>query len=354
MCADKPRAKLLSLTDQERRAIEPGYRTHHVYLSYEEFPQDSQKQKDEIKRLRKEQNLKNLAWRSRSAYAAVLVNGVRDPEMLAMKAGVEKALDRPLVPSAQQPQPQPQPQVMAPQFTPEAYKLGQTTPLPKYTAGCNLTLDPGTGNTVLLVASSKAGKTTLQMYLYKKYFRKTIAVMFAHSTQLKIYRDKGLIVTDHFEPDIVELMRRLNKISKNKFEFTCLFDDQLNVRNDTIQDLFLSLRNSNISSLISLQYVNLLSKSCRGNVNTILGGAMNSDENILVFVKCYLLSWMHKQGLRSEPAMIDYYRRLTADHGFVNIRPAHDEVTFCRLKLVDGELPDIKPIKATKAELVKK
>jgi hypothetical protein len=321
-------------------------------LSYEEFPPDSQKQKDEIKRLRKEQNLKNLAWRSRAAYAAALVHGAtNNPEFAKMKTDMEKAVGAPIQGQQMAPVVTNLPQQLPIAFDasrPEDYALGSKLALPKYTQQCNLTLDPGTGNTVLLVASSKAGKTTLQMYLYKKYFRKTIAVMFAHSTQLKIYRDKGLIVTDHFEPDIVELMRRLNKISKNKFEFTCLFDDQLNVKNDTIQDLFLSLRNSNISSLISLQYVNLLSKACRGNVNTVLGGAMNSDENIIVFIKCYLLSWMHKQGLRSDPAMIDYYRRLTADHGFVNIRPAHDEVTFCRLKLVDGELPDVKADKAKK------
>lgn len=206
--------------------------------------------------------------------------------------------------------------------------------MPSYSSTCTLKLDEGTGNTVLLVASSKAGKTTLQMHLYEKYFTKSIAIMFAHSTQLDIYRQKNLIVTDKFEPDTIEIMRKLNRVAKNKFKFTCMFDDMLQLKNNqVVQDLFLSLRNSNISSLISLQYVNLLSKACRGNVNTVLGGSMNSDENILTFIKCYLQSFMRSKGLRNDADMISYYRELTKNHGFVNIHPNSGSISFCRLKL---------------------
>ncbi len=241
----------VQLTDHERRDLEPGYKFHIVWASREKFP-TKESQDDERLRLRAAQKAKNDQYAKRKLYDKLSVDvkprGV-DTNGPSIINGI----------------------------------IDSKPPLPKYESTCTLKLDEGTGNTVLLVASSKAGKTTLQMDLYAKYFKKSIAIMFAHNVQLKIYKEgaaKKLIVTDQFEPDIVEIMRRLNKYSDNKFAFTCLFDDQLKVRNDVIQDLFLSLRNSNISSLISLQYVNLMSKACRGNVNTVLGGSMNSDENI--------------------------------------------------------------------------
>lgn len=286
----------VQLTDHERRDLEPGYKFHIVWASREKFP-TKESQDGERLRLRAAQKAKNDQYAKRKLYDKLSVD-VKPKEAITT--------------------------------------LDAKPSLPKYESTCTLKLDEGTGNTVLLVASSKAGKTTLQMDLYAKYFKKSIAIMFAHNVQLKIYKEgaaKKLIVTDQFEPDIVEIMRKLNKYSDNKFAFTCLFDDQLKVRNDVIQDLFLSLRNSNISSLISLQYVNLMSKACRGNVNTVLGGSMNSDENILVFVKCYLQTYMHSLGLKSEPAMIAWYRELTLNHGFVNIHPASGSITFCRLRL---------------------
>jgi len=211
-------------------------------------------------------------------------------------------------------------------------RAGLAAPI-HYATTPDLKLDPGTGNTVLLCASSKAGKTELMMALYKKYFTKYISIMFAHNSQIPQYNQKNLIVTDEFEPDIIEIERKLNKISKNKFDFMNMFDDMLKVKTETITDMFLSLRNSNISSMISLQYVNLLSKACRGNVNTIFGGSMNSDENILVFIKCYLSSYMHGLGLKSDGDMIMRYRQLTANHGFINIHPSTNTVSFVRLRL---------------------
>lgn len=289
----------------------PGYTRHFVYLPHSDFPLKSDEQKAEIKRLHAEQKKENADWNIKKA-KAIILQGV----------GADGPNVNPTVPGAS----------LIP--TPVAIPARTEIALPKYAKECTLDLDPKTGNTVLLVASSKAGKTTIQMALYKKYFTKTISVLFAGSPQLSIYKQKNLIVTDAYEPDIVEIMRKLNKYSNNKFEFTCLFDDMISIgRDDTIQALFLSLRNSLISSIISLQYVNLMSKACRGNVNTIIGGSMNSDENILVFIKCYLLSYMRKIGLTREGDMIAYYRRLTENHGFVNISPSNEKISFCRLNL---------------------
>lgn len=203
-----------------------------------------------------------------------------------------------------------------------------------YNDEINLILDPGTGNTILLVASSKAGKTTVMMNIYEKYFVDYVSVLFAHNPQLAEYRAKNLIVSNEYLPKLIDVMRSVARENKNKFDWLCMFDDMLSLKADTnITDLFLSLRNSNISSIISLQYINLMSKACRGNVNNILAGAHNSDENILVLIKCYLMSWMRKMGVNHDSDMVLYYRKLTANHGFLLIHPSTGDVRFIRLKM---------------------
>lgn len=204
----------------------------------------------------------------------------------------------------------------------------------RYAESVDIRLDPNTGNTMLLVASSKAGKTTIMMKIYEKYYEKYISILFAHNPQIAEYNVKNLVKTDEFLPRIIEVMRQVAKVNKNKFNFLCMFDDMLSLKTEgNVTDLFLSLRNSNISSIISLQYLNLMSKACRGNVNNILAGSHNSDENILVLIKCYLFSWMKKMGVTNEADMILYYRRLTADHGFIYIHPSSNTVEFVRMKV---------------------
>ena len=204
--------------------------------------------------------------------------------------------------------------------------------VPVYTSVIKLNLDANTGNTVLLCGSSKSGKTYLQMEIYRQYFIDYVSILFAQNAQLDQYKAKNLIRSDEYLPKIIDIFRQINKASRNKFDFLVMFDDMLSLKTDkNVTDLFLSLRNSKISSVISLQYLNLMSKSCRGNVNTIFAGAHNSDENIVVLIRCYLASWMKSIGITNELDMVRHYRELTRNHGFIQIHPASESVTLVRL-----------------------
>ncbi len=195
-------------------------------------------------------------------------------------------------------------------------------------------LDENTGNTVMLVGSSKSGKTTVQMALYNKYFTEYISILFAQNAQMAQYKAKNLIRSDEYLPKTIEVARMINKVSKNKFDFLFMFDDMVHLKGEkNIADLFLSLRNSNISSIISLQYLNLMNKACRGSVNTVFAGSCNSDENIMVLIKCYLLSYFKKLNIVNEGDMINYYRHITKNHGFIVINPSRGEVSFLRLHI---------------------
>ena len=186
----------------------------------------------------------------------------------------------------------------------------------------------------MLVGSSKSGKTTVQMSLYNKYFVDYVSIIFAQNAQLPQYKAKNLIRSDEYLPKTIEISRMINKVSKNKFDFLFMMDDMIHLKGEkNISDLFLSLRNSNISSIISLQYLNLMNKACRGSVNTIYAGACNSDENILVLIKCYLISYFKRLNIVAESDCINYYRQLTSNHGFICINPSRSEVSFLRLTI---------------------
>lgn len=193
-----------------------------------------------------------------------------------------------------------------------------------------LQFDMETGNTFCLFGASKSGKTTLMMEIYRKMFprycklSKLLTTIFAMNIQLPIYQDKYIIQCPYFTPDVakyVDWQRRLNKLNNNEYKFLNMFDDFIDVRHkDIINNLILTYRNSNISSIICLQYVNLLSKAARSNINNVFLLHMNTDESIEVAVKSYLSGMLRKNGITAENA-VNWYREHTIDHNYIYIHP---------------------------------
>ena len=72
-------------------------------------------------------------------------------------------------------------------------------------------------------------------------------------------------------------------------------------------------RNSGISAIISLQSLKLMNTACRGNINFVLLGRLNSDEAIEQVVRAYLMSYL--KGRIDEK--IRTYKALTEDHHFI-------------------------------------
>jgi hypothetical protein len=129
-------------------------------------------------------------------------------------------------------------------------------------------------------------------------------------------------------------MKRINRKCKNKYKFAVFFDDILQVRySNLMNELILTYRNSNISSLISLQYVKLLSKSCRSSVNNVLFFGINADEDIISTVKCYLKSHFAKMGVKREIDQVNLYRELTKDHQFLYLHPESNTLSLHKLDI---------------------
>ncbi len=72
----------------------------------------------------------------------------------------------------------------------------------KITRGLDLRLDPRTGNSTVLLGSSKKGKSTLLMWIYRKYYKKKawITTLFSINSQISTYKgEKDLLKCNSFD-----------------------------------------------------------------------------------------------------------------------------------------------------------
>ena len=196
--------------------------------------------------------------------------------------------------------------------------------------GISLSLDPNTGNSTVILGSSKAGKSTVLMHLYKKYYEDTISILFSDNPQIKLYKDPKLIKSFHFIPQVIRDFHQINRKTKNKYDFTVLLDDIVNEKEDEmLRRLILSFRNSNISSIVSLQSPTLLNKSNRASVNNILFFRFNTDEMIEQTIKFYLSS--HLPGRMDDK--IRQYKEMTKDHQFIYLNPRDNKISVHKISI---------------------
>ncbi len=206
----------------------------------------------------------------------------------------------------------------------------------------NIKLDPETGNSMVILGSGKRGKSTLMMKIYKQYYqtdKNYISTLFAINSQIPLYKgNKELIISNCFNDQSVKyikLQKFINNKTKNRYTFLNMFDDVINVRHSKIvNELILSYRNSNISSIISLQYGFLLSKMMRANVNNIIIFGSNSNESITDLIDLFLKPYFTKLGFKDYDSQLSLFKYITQDHGFILINPISDSVSFHRLNKI--------------------
>lgn len=255
----------------------------------------------EVKKIRKKFEIANREWRSNNKKNGNRVSS--DPNLLLPKS---KILD-----------------IMKPKST------------------YNIKLDENTGNTIFILGSAKMGKSTLLMDIYRKYYNKKniISTLYSINSHIKLYKtgSKKLIRCCKFDKECIKLIKmkkRLNYKCENKYEFCEIFDDITDVRySELVNQLILTYRNSNISTIMSLQYPNLLAKSARGSINNICFFGFNTDECIEVVIKSFLGSYFTKFGVLGLSEQIAFYRDLTSDHKFIYLHPASGTISLHRLNI---------------------
>lgn len=203
-----------------------------------------------------------------------------------------------------------------------------------------LLLDQNTGNTTFIMGSSKMGKSTALMEIYDTYYsgKEFISILWTANPQIKLYKGhKNLLksgIWNKQSEEVIEAEKKIQTKTKNRYKFCNMFDDVINVRNNTLIDnLLLTYRNSDMSSIISLQYSNLMSKCSRSNCNNILCFGFNTDEAIVVVIKTFLSGYLRTQGINILEDQINWYKEVTKDHSFIYIKPADGIVSFHRFSV---------------------
>lgn len=203
----------------------------------------------------------------------------------------------------------------------------------------HLKLDKSTGSTVLLLGSSKRGKSTLMMRIYEDHFKPdkdAICTLFTDNPHLRLYKgDSRLLCTYGFGPrhaKYIQMEHYLNVKTKNEYRFVNFIDDVVDKKNSPIiSKMLLTYRNANITTVICLQYLFLFSKQNRANVNHTFVFGMNSAEDAESVVKNVLRPYFVAMGLKRLDAMIHFYRIVTQDHGFIYLDNVEGKISFHRL-----------------------
>ena len=171
------------------------------------------------------------------------------------------------------------------------------------------------GCSFALIASTRAGKTTMLKHILEKYFDKHIIVLMSNSIHAPIYREiEDCIKSPVYSPRIIKEGYEINRKTNNHYPFLFILDDVVDKKHDKeLLKLLTIYRNSGLSTIISLQSLKLMNTASRGNINFVLLGRLNSDEAIEQVVRAYLMSYL--PGKVEEK--VRQYKILTENHHFI-------------------------------------
>lgn len=186
------------------------------------------------------------------------------------------------------------------------------------------------GVSLCFLGSTRSGKTTFLKYLLDKYFDKHFKVLMSNSIHAPIYKDiKDIVKSPVYFPKLVREGYDINKETKNNYDFLYILDDVVSAKFDKeLLKLLAIYRNSNLSAIISIQSPILLNSATRGNLNYVLLGRMNSDEQIEKTIRMYLSSYL--PGKMTEK--IRRYRELTEEHHWIVVDNMTGDVYRTKIK----------------------
>ena len=189
------------------------------------------------------------------------------------------------------------------------------------------------GCSILMVGSTRSGKSTALKHILDKYFKKHLGAIFSISAKAHAYKDMNYPLLPKCVPYLPELIHdayKINMETKNHYPFLFVLDDQPLVRGDKeLVKLATVYRNQGISSIVCCQVQGMLNPTCRSNINFVLLFKLNNTEQIENTVKAFLRGYFPK-GYTMEDK-IKWYREQTEDHHFLFI----DNLTgtLCRSKI---------------------
>ena len=191
------------------------------------------------------------------------------------------------------------------------------------------------GCSILMIGSTRSGKSTALKHILDKYFRKHLGAIFTQTARANAYKDMKyplLPLSIPYIPELVHDAYKINMETKNHYPFLFVLDDQPLVRGDKeLLKLATIYRNQGISSISCIQVQGLLSPTVRSNINFILLFKLNATEQIENTLKSFLRGYF-PNGWTMEKK-IAWYRDMCADHHFIFIDTLAGTICRCKLEL---------------------
>lgn len=191
------------------------------------------------------------------------------------------------------------------------------------------------GCSILMIASTRAGKTTLMKHIMKNYFGEHFGVLFSESARSPAYqdfKDKNFPKSPCFIPELIKDCYKINKDTKNHYPVLFILDDCPMVRGDKqMLKLTTIYRNSGISCITCVQSPSLLSPTQRSNFNVVLLGKCNTTSQSEANIKAYLRG-VFPDGLNFDQK-IRLYDAMTADHHWICINNLTGEIFRTKIKI---------------------
>lgn len=191
------------------------------------------------------------------------------------------------------------------------------------------------GASILMIASTRAGKTTLMKHIMKHYYGEHFGVLFSESAKSPAYQDfknKNFPKSSCFIPELIKDAYMINKELKNHYPFLFILDDCPLVRGDKqMLKLTTIYRNSGISCICCVQSPSLLSPTQRSNFNVILLGRCNTTAQSEANIKAYMRG-VFPDGMNYDQK-IRLYDEMTKDHYWICINQYSGEVFRTKIKI---------------------
>lgn len=196
----------------------------------------------------------------------------------------------------------------------------------------DLELPENGGVSIAFIGSTRSGKTTFMKHVVDRFFSKHLKVLMSASIHAPIYKDmKDMVRSPLYIPKLVKDGYLINKDTKNHYDFLYILDDICVAKFDKeLLKLLAIYRNSNLSTIISVQSPVMLNSATRGNINFVFLGYSNSDEMVEKIVKMYLQSYLPGKNMTEK---IRSYREFTKDYWWVVIDNLNGDIFRTRLRL---------------------
>lgn len=187
------------------------------------------------------------------------------------------------------------------------------------------------GFSILMVGSTRSGKSTMLSHILKNYFKDHNGVLMTNSPQADVYKEMDIPQSPEFIPRIIKDLAVINKETKNKYDFLICLDDIVTKAkfHPEILKLLAIYRNSNCSAIINVQALTLMNAAGRTNCNVVLLFKQNTDAEIERCVKTFLSSYF-PQGMRMADK-VRWFRENTEDHNFIVVDTLNNHVFRSKL-----------------------